>query len=418
MNGLWPLLTGDRRPWAGAREFRSLGPLLHWEYRDLQAGSAKAETRLEARPLFSFVETPGETRLDVLFPVASWRRDEEGPRGYLFWLGRSRDDSVRGTDEWLFTGAFGGTTSEGTGYSGLFPLYGQFFDRFGFDRIRFVLWPIYAEGRVRGYREIHVLWPFFRFGWGDGRFVFRFWPFYGVDRHEGYEVRRFWLWPFVHHRVSRLDTPTPERLFYVLPFYGRRDAGPFHSRFYLFPLYARRWDDDHPEVYRLDLPWPLYSREVDVQGTRYFRLNPLLSWARGEQVSSWRVGFGLLGRRRIERDGLVEDQVQILWMGRFGSRVEGERGRRHRDLWPLFRWTELREPGEAARGFLRIPYLLPFRGLDPDGWDRHYNKLFELYGERWVGEERRSSLLFGLREARESPSERWESWFGLLHRRR
>jgi hypothetical protein len=239
-----------------------------------------------------------------------------------------------------------------------------------------------------------------------------------VDRREGRSVRKFWLWPFVHQRISRLDTPTPERLFFFIPFYGRRDAGPFHSRFYLFPLYARRWDDDHPGVQRLDMPWPIYSRELDVQGTRYFRLNPLWSRARGEGVSKWRVGFGLLGRSRVSRDGIDEDMMQILWMGRFGSIVEGERFRRHRDLWPFWRWTERREPGEEVRGFFRVPYLLPFRGLEPDGWDRHYNKIFELYGRRWRGDESRSSLLFGLREGRDAPSEHWESWLGLLHRRR
>jgi hypothetical protein len=58
------------------------------------------------------------------------------------------------------------------------------------------------------------------------------------------------------------------------------------------------------------------------------------------------------------------------------------------------------------------------RGLDPDGWDRHYNKLFELYGARWRDGELRSTLLFGLREVRRVRDSVWESWGGFLHLRR
>ena len=51
---------------------------------------------------------------------------------------------------------------------------------------------------------------------------------------------------------------------------------------------------------------------------------------------------------------------------------------------------------------------------EPDRWDRHYNKLFELYGARWLGEERRSSLLFGLRETRSTAAIKWSNWGGWL----
>jgi hypothetical protein len=87
---------------------------------------------------------------------------------------------------------------------------------------------------------------------------------------------------------------------------------------------------------------------------------------------------------------------------------------RRADVWPLFRRASFREADGTRHGFLRVPWLLPLRGVDPDGWDRHYNKLFEIYGATWLAGERRSSTLFGLREARSAPGSTWVQWGGWL----
>ena len=105
------------------------------------------------------------------------------------------------------------------------------------------------------------------------------------------------------------------------------------------------------------------------------------------------------------------------WAGRVGTRREAGAVERRVDLWPFYRHARFVDARGNERGFTRVPYLLPMRGLDPDGWDRHYNKLFELYGARWLNAERRSSILFGFREARSAPGVEWTSWGGLVHLR-
>ena len=75
---------------------------------------------------------------------------------------------------------------------------------------------------------------------------------------------------------------------------------------------------------------------------------------------------------------------------------------RRADLWPLLRYSDVEEPDGTRSGFFRLPYLLPLHGLEPDGWDRHYQKLFEVYGASWLDGERRSSLLFPLSGRAES----------------
>jgi hypothetical protein len=186
-------------------------------------------------------------------------------------------------------------------------------------------------------------------------------------------------------------------------------------RFYLFPLFSRQWNEADPAVYRIDLLWPIFTRERDNEGGRHTAFRPILDLRRTPEWSAWTVGLGLAGRTRRHGGGREERIVRLLWAGRVGWQRDGAEEIRWRDVWPVLRFEARRTAAGTEHGFLRVPYLLPLRGLEPDGWDRHYNKLFELYGARWRGDERRSSLLFGLLEARDSASESWRSWAGLLH---
>jgi hypothetical protein len=415
--GLWPLVTGDRRPWAGVRERKALGPLLHWEAEGPGDSPGLAQS-LALRPLYSFRREVESRRHDLLYPLAGWSLRPEREQGSFLWLARVRDDPGDGSRESVLGLGYRGRSESGTPYSGLFPLSGSFADRFGNDRTTFRLWPLYARVERGAYREVQILWPFFAYGRGPDRFRLKIWPLFGVSRREGVEVRRFYLWPFVHHRVRRLDTETPERSFYILPFYGRRDRGFVHMRFWLFPLLARQWDDTHPEVHRTDLLWPFHSRGRDRKGNSFFALRPLFGRSRGPDHSGWSLGLGLLGRTAVRKPELEETSWRVLWVGRTAARREDGREVRHAALWPLFHLHDGWEADGTRSGYLRVPFLLPFRGLEPDGWDRHYNKLFEIYGARWHGGERRSTFLFGLREARISPLEHWVSWGGLLHLRR
>jgi hypothetical protein len=412
--GLWPLTTGDRRPWAGVMEQRFLGPGISGG-RYLNGSGALDERRLEIRPVYSSRLTSDRASHDVLFPIARWRKQPDGSRGWFAYLARTRRNGAGSPEETTLGPAYRGRTAGGSRYSGLFPFFGKFEERFGFEQIRFVLWPLYARGTRGTYRETQILWPFFAFGQGDSEKKFRFWPFYGVKRREGISVHRFYLWPIVHRKTTKLDTETPDRSFYILPLYGRRDHGPRHSRFYLFPLYLRQWHDLDPRVFEVDVVWPIFSAGRDAHGETHWDLRPLYGVRRGPERSRWSVGLGFLAQSRVHTEDFEEELRRVLWAGRVGWRREGEREARFQDLWPLLRFVDRRDGDGLRQGFLRIPYLLPFRGQEPDGWDRHYNKLFELYGARWRNDERRSSLLFGFRERRDSASERWVSWVGLLH---
>jgi hypothetical protein len=398
--GLWPLWTADAQPWNGSLETRSLGPLLHWDERP-------TERRFEARPLLSSLHTPESARRDVLFPVAAWRADAQREESWLLLLGRARQDFENGTRERLFGAYFDGSTADGRSYRGLFPIAGRFLERFGVDRIDFALWPLFARASRGGYRETQILWPFFAYGRGDGRLKLRVWPLFGIDRRDGVYERRFWLWPFVHRKLEKLDSDAPKRSFYVFPLYGRRDMGPHAMRFYLLPLYARQWDRTRPEARTLDVLWPIFSTASDGAGSDSLFVRPFYARKRSPTSESKSWLLGLLARHLEKGDGFRNREWRVLWASRFGTRGDSGRTTRRADLWPFYRYARFVEPDGSEHGFLRVPYLVPMRGLDPDGWDRHYNQLFELYGARWQDSERRSSWLFGLREVRSRPGVEW-----------
>jgi hypothetical protein len=404
--GLWPLYSSDAAPWAGVQERRALGPLLHWEARP-------DEARFEWRPFYSALTARDLRRFDILYPVLARRRTPERDQSWLILLGRSRQDADTGASEAAFGFAFRGRTADGAAYSGLFPLYGTFRERLGFDRLRFVLWPLYARARRGEYRETQLLWPFFALGRGEGRFKLRIWPLFGLDRRDGVSEHRYLLWPLFHWRRDHLDTASPSRALYALPFYGRRDRGPRHSRFYLFPLLARQWRDGDPDFARLDLLWPIFSRARD-RDASLLALRPFYVGRRSETRRSRSWLLGLFGRSETEVGDLSERRLRVLWVGQVARRVEAGTETRRTDLWPLFRRASVRTGDGTARGFLRVPWLLPLKGLEPDGWQRHYNGLFELYSARWLGSERRSSALFGLRETRSGPGSTWVQWGGWL----
>lgn len=409
--GLWPLYTSDARTWAGVRETRTLGPFLHWE--------DQADQRFfEARPVYSSIRAERDWRWDLLYPIAAHRVQPDVRQTWLLLLARSRADLLRETRQTNIGLGFSGRTQQGKRYGGVFPLMGHFLERFGFDRIQFFLWPLFARATRGGYTETQILWPIFKFGRGEGRWKLSVWPLFGLKTREGVYKRYFFLWPFIFRAHERLDGRYPSHSLFILPFYGRRDAGPFASRFYLLPLYMKQWDRRNPEIQRLSLFWPIYNRGREADGREYWSLQPFYAQSRSKQARKTSVLLGLAGRSESHSDTVEERQSHAFWVNRWGTRKESGVETRYANLWPFYRSLHIQREDGSEIGFVRWPYLLPMRGLEPDGWDRHYNKLFELYGARWQDGERRSSLLFGLREVRRVRDLVWESWGGFIHLRR
>jgi hypothetical protein len=153
---LWPLFT-YRSDSEGARsKLRILGPLI---YR--RKGAEEGEFAL--RPLFYWIKNGREDSLSIeyLYPLGKFKREDGYTRNYIVPFHSAMDEKrwERGESHFSLFLHFQGQAEGGERYWGVFPLYGHLVDRFGRDRIRFYLWPIYSDTNDEGTYTWTFLWP-------------------------------------------------------------------------------------------------------------------------------------------------------------------------------------------------------------------------------------------------------------------
>jgi hypothetical protein len=411
---LWPFVVRDARPVAGIAATRAAGPFFESWTRERAADEDVDEAGWTLRPVVAY-RAAEASELELLYPLAGVHRDAEGTRvrltPFVDHVFRA-DETEEGEEEqedargWTFLLAFGGRTREGGRYGGLFPLAGFAEDRFGLERLDFVLFPLFARGReASGYERVHVLWPFFSWGSGGGRHSLRVWPLFGSDVREDEWSKRFALWPLVHWQTERPGAPDERRVRLVLPFWGETERGHARSRMWLGPLWMRA-ENDLTGARTTDVLWPLlrWARRPASEsyaGSHELRVEPL--YRRAVSPGRERTGtlFGLVERTGGREGDLVFDSFRVAFAARFASARDEKSGAAlvRRELWPFFRYEdEVRETGAHA-GFLRAPWLLPLRG---EGFERHALGLFTGYERRWRDGEERTDWLWGLARSRDA----------------
>lgn len=409
--GAWPLRLRDAESVAGLRTTRVAGPLFRgFDHHDGSTGWSLA-------PLLSVLETASETHVEFLYPLGAYRA-----RPQRFGLRLTPLFEVS-PEQWSFLLAFGGRSDAGESYFGLFPLGGFARERFGRERLSFWLFPLFSRGRDRhGFTRTHLLWPLISWGSGGGRRFLRVWPLYGHDLRDTGDERRFALWPFLHwRRVSRSSGEERIRLF--LPFYGERTAPHRRSRFLLGPLYVSSENTRSGERSRSVL-WPLTRKAErpatrDQAGYRELRLQPFFTRKVGPDATHSGVLLGAWHHTLRADEERALERWRWLWVSRFEreQRANGD-VRTRRELWPLFRFEDGRDPSHPAQGStgrLRVPWLLPVRG---EGWERSWLAPLTLYEGDWAGGESRADALWGAWQRRRSATGGVDSLAGLIRMRR
>jgi hypothetical protein len=415
---LWPFVVRDARPVAGVAATRVAGPFWESWTRESESDPETRETGWTLRPLAARIEDEAST-LEFLFPLGQLRRDDEGTRlrltplvDHVFRSGgedpgeAGAEGADEGADGWTFLLAFGGRSREGDRYGGVFPVAGVAKQRFGLERLDFLLFPLFARGReASGYERVHLLWPFFSWGSGGGRRTLRVWPLYGSDVREGEYARRFALWPLVHWQTERPGQPDERRVRLVLPFWGETGRRHARSRMVLGPLWIHAENDLTGER-STDLLWPFFHRgerpaSETYAGSREIRIEPF--WRHAVAPGRERTGalFGLVERSRGREGELAFDTFRVAFAARFASARDEATGAAlvRRELWPFFRYADATAEDGRDAGFLRAPWLLPLRG---EGFERHAGGLFTAYDRRWRAGEERTDWLWGLARSRDA----------------
>ena len=372
------------------------------------------------RPLVS--HRSGDVSLThFLVPLGQHRSTAEDTSSRLiplYWYQRHTHPGER--SRWRFFSLLGfvfGRQVDGSRSIAWFPLGGHIVDYLSWDRIDFVLFPLFVRTQRFGRNTWHFLWPLFN--WGDsyaGR-TRRFLPFYAESVRDGVFERRSYVWPFLHVADEDLDRPPAERThrWMLFPLLGRSTRGSFQATTFLWPFFG--YSSDSQTGYRAwDGPWPFVrfqSGGANPSAETRQRFWPFWSHFENDRHESTWYLWPLFNVRREEYpDGSRTGSFLVpFWQGWHRTDSQGETQRRWTKLWPLYQDYE--EQGARRWAF---PALNPF-------WptpviDDHYAWIYELFAVETDGRRRSERSWGGLWRRERDELEERAYLSGLWSRRR
>ncbi|MFN0008463.1 MAG: hypothetical protein ACKVXR_11200 [Planctomycetota bacterium] len=412
---LAPLYTHISRG-GGGTEFEGLGGIVR--VRRPRPGGPHEQFAI--RPLVIVDRTPeGETLSHFLTPLGSSK--ESG--GEYWWqlipLARyDRDFTDRGELEWTFLslpGIYWARRADGRILRAVFPFGGVVEDAFSFDRLVFVLFPLYARAERHGRVTYSFLFPVFAVTRGESGSGWRIWPIYGTSKVHGSYERSFFLWPIVHWQRNNLWAPKEKQevKWMVFPFFGRvtRDTYSSHSILWPFFGWARNAKTD---FWSYDGPWPLVRLHHDPQGDTFrTRFWPFYSRYRGDGLDSTWILWPIVNWSTEVYPETEKNSVFILPFWQSWKRHDTGTGRSSfHKLWPLYQI----ERAEDRYSKFAFPALNPL-WRTPD-IDEMYAWIYELYTRERVGDIVHTRSWLGIYRREKDALEDRASITGLWGRRR
>ena len=404
LNG-WPLAVRQTAADGAVVSDEMLGPLFfdhHLPGEPHQSG---------LRPLLLQTRS-GATESDyLLYPFFTWHR-EPGYRSFSFFqLANSARETeagkptTRAFDVWPFY--FSRDTGDpATSYQALFPLGGTIRQRLGFERIHFVLFPLYAAVDEKGAHITHAPWPFLRFIDGGEHHGFEFWPLFGHrGRPQDYDSQ-FYLWPLIYKSSTHLDEAEPTVKLGVLPFYCRATSPGNIDETYLWPFFGYAHQTEPAKYDEQRYFWPLL-----VQGrgaTRYVnRWAPLYTHSVVKGYDKTWVAWPLFRHAEWQDGRIGQEQNQLLWFLYWSltqrSLTNPQAAPAHKTHW----WP-LMSSWDNGAGQRQMQLLSPFEVFFPTNEPirQLYTPLVALYRyEQQAPDDTRHSFLFSLVSWRKSPAE-------------
>ena len=348
----------------------------------------------------------------LFYPLFTWQQEGDYRSFSFFQLVNARrqtgldNQATRNFDAWPFYFSRDTGVPE-TSYRALFPIGGTIKDRLGYDRIHFVLFPIYLQTEKAGAQVTHVPWPFLRFIGGDGHHGFEFWPLFGRRGRAGDYDEQFYLWPFTYYSAKHLSEPQPDVKLGVLPFYTRETAPGLISENYVWPFFGYT---HRTEPYRYNerrYLWPfLVQGEGDQRSVN--RWAPLYTHSVIKGYDKTWFAWPLFRHARWTESGLTQEQNQVCWFLYWSlkqsSATNSAAAPGHKThLWPLY------SSWDNGAGSRQLQLLSPFEVFFPTNEPvrQLYSPLLAIYryDQRAPGDIR-WSVLFSLLSGRKSPQER------------
>lgn len=364
-------------------------------------------------------EPNGHTLTRFLTPLGHARDQDSEYTWQLLPVTRyDRTTHPDGDTEWtLITlpGIYWARTRDGRTLRAWFPFGGVFENFLSFDRLEFVLFPLFARSERAGRITYHFLFPIFAYTYGNGGPSGRFWPFYGRSKFEGSYDRGFVLWPIFHWQHNNLSLPPEkqEHKWMVFPLVGGSRRGTYRATTLLWPFfgYAR---DPATSFWSWDGPWPLvrFLRSPE-EGVSRSRVWPFYSHYQGDGLESTWYLWPIFNERHEEYEKASKNSVYVLPFWQSWKRVDADAGRSSFEkLWPLFQ-TDRSAPQSRSFAF---PALNPL-WRTPE-IDDMYAWIYELYTRKRDHDHVSERSWLGLWRRETDAAEDRASFVGLWARRR
>lgn len=406
------------------------GPLLHYErderhkqldlFGPIFGGTEKPGEQFwegALRPLFYIQGDQGHDseEFDFLYPLVTYDRFGDDSRFQVFQLfaistgGRQKG----GVDKkfTLFPFVFVNRAAQAEkGYWAFFPLYGEIKHRLTFDRIYFIVFPVFSDFKKKDLRTRFVLFPII--SWSEGKDIegWKVFPFFGYQTKKGAYDKRYILFPFWISADLFWDAETERHARASLPFFYHEWSPTRNAWSVLWPFF-RRLEDRKREYVEWDFPWPLWviARGKDYNVTRfvpiygqsqdrdrrgYLFLYPLWKWNVASQpggtVETSRFLIYVLADTEKTRDGQSSRRVDSLPLFQYKRDYNGS---------VQFQTLAILEPVlPGNKNIIRnySPLWTIFAHKRAPNGDASNVFLWNLYRWEKQGDKRQTSLLLGL----------------------
>lgn len=279
-----------------------------------------------------------------------------------------------------------------------FPFAGVLEGVLSFDRVDFVLWPLFTRVQRGENKNYYVLWPFFAWSDGPDAKTWRVWPIVGRNARDGLYDRWFFLWPIFQRHDDNLKA-SPEfhsHKWFVFPLIGRAEQGSFRSTSILWPFFGY---SSNPETgfWALDAPWFLIriQRPGDTDLARRTRFWPVYSSFEEADIVS-KYYLWPIANRRVEtyHDGRREALHIIPFWQSYRRTYDSGHEFEYEKFWPFYR-----RESSGSRRQIAFPSLNFF--WRTPRFDHMYAWMWELFAEK-----------------RDDGTVRQRSWLGLWRRER
>ena len=406
---LWPIKVSHPEPEGMGRDLW-LGPLV-------EDNRSTGETWTAFRPFFLHREFTGEC-LSVneseawLYPLFQRKKSDTHSEWNIFHLIRSRKVTERPLESFetdliryysksfeVFPFWFDHRASNpDDSYFGILPLYGELKNRLFYDRISWLMFPLWVKFEDNGENTRSVLWPIFKHREGSGSSGFGVWPVYGHFKNDGHYDDRYAIWPLMYHqRKWDGDLLKLEKLG-VLPFYSmesRPETG-YVSENYLWPFFGHTHSDT-PSYEELRLFWPIFIRGRGDYRT-IDQVAPFYSHSIKSGNESLWLMWPLLNLKEWQNGRLDIWRLKILYFLYWDMRQTeagnpGNKIAQKSHLWPIYSYWE---QGDTITQF---QLLSPLEPLFPHNEEirRLYSPLFALFRYSRSGDDQREiDFLFSL----------------------